>query len=92
MLSWDPASDPSGIARYDVYRGATLIGSSLTPSFIDAALATDGSYAYTVVAVDNAGNRALASAPGRRSSSITRRPRLPSIPQAVDADRRRCRT
>ena len=63
VLAWDPASDPSGIARYDVYRGTTLVGSSVTPSFIDSAIATDGSYAYSVVAVDNAGNRALASAP-----------------------------
>ena len=67
--------------RYDVYRGATLIGSSPTPSFTDSALATDGSYAYTVVAVDGAGNRALASAPTTVVFDHTPPP-APSIPQA----------
>ncbi len=82
VISWDPSSDPSGIARYDVYRGASLIGSALTPSFIDTAIATDGSYAYTVVAVDNAGNRALASAPATIVFDHTPPP-APSIPQAA---------
>ena len=36
VIAWDPSSDSSGIARYDVYRGTSMIGSSLTPSFIDA--------------------------------------------------------
>ena len=81
MLSWPAASDPSGIVRYDVYRGATLIGSSPTTSFTDSALATDGSYAYTVVAVDGAGNRALASAPTTVVFDHTPPP-APSIPQA----------
>ncbi|MEO9174456.1 MAG: hypothetical protein ABI317_03000, partial [Gaiellales bacterium] len=82
VLSWTPDSDPSGIARYDVYRGTTLIGSSPTTSFTDAAVATDGSYAYTVVAVDNAGNRALASPPVTVVFDHTPPP-TPSIPQAA---------
>lgn len=81
VLSWPAASDPSGIVRYDVYRGATLVGSSPTTSFTDSALATDGSYAYTVVAVDGAGNRALASAPTTVVFDHTPPP-APSIPQA----------
>ncbi len=81
-LSWDPASDRSGIGRYDVYRGSTLIGSPATPGFIDTALATDGSYAYTVVAVDNAGNRSLASPPATIVFDHTPPP-APSIAQAV---------
>jgi fibronectin type 3 domain-containing protein len=82
VVSWAPSSDASGIARYDVYRGASMIGSALTPSFIDAGIATDGSYAYTVVAVDNAGNRALASAPVTIVFDHTPPP-APSIPQAA---------
>ena len=82
ILSWTPASDPSGIARYDVYRGTTLIGSSPTTTFTDAAIATDGSYAYTVVAVDNAGNRAIASPPLTVVFDHTPPP-TPSIPQAL---------
>jgi large repetitive protein len=82
VLSWAPATDPSGIARYDVYRGTTLVGNSVTTTFTDAAVATDGSYAYTVVAVDNAGNRALASPPVTVVFDHTPPP-TPSIPQAA---------
>ena len=63
-----------------------MIGSSITPSFIDAAIATDGSYAYTVVAVDNAGNRALASAPVTIVFDHTPPP-APSIAQAATPTR-----
>src|SRR3978361_1351204 len=42
---------------------AGMVGWSVPTSFIDTAIATDGSYAYSVVAVDNAGNRSVASAP-----------------------------
>jgi fibronectin type 3 domain-containing protein len=86
VIAWDPSSDASGIARYDVYRGASMIGSALTPSFVDAAIATDGSYAYTVVAVDNAGNRALASAPVTIVFDHTPPP-APSLAQAATPTR-----
>ena len=65
-LSWSLASDNpggSGIVRYDVYRGAVLAGSSTGTTFTDTGLSTNGSYAYTVKAVDAAGNVGAASAP-----------------------------
>ncbi len=65
-LSWSLASDDpggSGIVRYDVYRGAVLAGSSTGTTFTDTGLSTNGSYAYTVKAVDAAGNVGAASAP-----------------------------
>ena len=62
-LTWTSggADALSGFARYDVYRGATLAGSSTSTSFTDAALSTSGSYSYTVKTIDNAGNVSNAS-------------------------------
>ena len=67
-----------------------MIGSSITPSFIDSAIATDGSYAYTVVAVDK---RETARSRPRRHDRV--RPHAapgPVDPAGVDADAARCRT
>ena len=61
VRSDDPGG--SGIVRYDVYRGAVLAGSSTGTTFTDTGLSTNGSYAYTVKAVDAAGNVGPASAP-----------------------------
>ena len=57
-LTWTSggADALSGFARYDIYRGAVLAGSSATPAFTDTALSTSGSYSYTVKTIDNAGN------------------------------------
>ncbi len=62
-LTWTAggADGLSGFARYDIYRGAVLAGSSATAAFTDAALSTSGSYSYTVKAVDHAGNSSNAS-------------------------------
>ena len=62
-LTWTSggADALSGFARYDVYRGATLAGSSTSTSFTDTALSTSGSYSYTVKTIDNAGNVSNAS-------------------------------
>jgi fibronectin type 3 domain-containing protein len=62
-LTWTSggADALSGFARYDVYRGVVLAGSSVTPAFTDSALSTSGTYSYTVKAVDNAGNTSNAS-------------------------------
>ncbi|MEO9175837.1 MAG: hypothetical protein ABI317_10035, partial [Gaiellales bacterium] len=58
ILLWTDATDTggSGLQRYDVYRGATLAGSTTVTSFTDAALSASGTYTYTVRAVDGAGN------------------------------------
>ena len=66
VISWSAASDgsgpsSSGIVRYDVYRGAVLAGSSSSGSFTDAGATANSSLVYTVVAVDAAANRSVAS-------------------------------
>jgi chitodextrinase len=60
-LAWSAVSDPSGIARYDIYRNGSLLSSSLTTSFADGTAVASTSYSYTVKAVDGAGNTSAAS-------------------------------
>jgi hypothetical protein len=57
-LSWSAASDPSGIAGYDVVRDGTQIGSvpGNTTSFFDGGVAPNTTYQYQVRARDGAGN------------------------------------
>ena len=60
-ITWTVSTDSGGsnLLRYDVYRDGVLLGPPSTPTgttFTDATATTQGSYAYTVRAVDNAGN------------------------------------
>jgi hypothetical protein len=68
-LSWSPANDNLGVAKYNVYRGtasgfvptsANLVGSTTGTLFTDAGLAA-GTYYYVARAVDAAGNIGPAS-------------------------------
>jgi hypothetical protein len=65
--STDPTINgaPSGVDHYNVLRNSAPAGTVLAPatSFTDASVPGDGTYTYTVVAVDKAGN-ASASASG----------------------------
>ena len=60
FLSWAGSTDTGGASldRYDVYRNGVLAGSSGTPGFQDGAVTIEGTYTYTVIAVDKAGNEA----------------------------------
>ena len=63
VLSWTAATDSggSGIARYDVRRGTTQAGSTASTTYSDAP--GNGTWTYTVVAVDGAGNASGPSTP-----------------------------
>ncbi len=67
VITWDAATDngsaPTGLDHYDVYRGATKVGSTAGLSFQDDAVSLDGSYVYTVRAVDRAQNASVATPP-----------------------------
>jgi uncharacterized protein (TIGR03437 family) len=54
-LNWTAAQDPSGIARYYLYRNGTLLAYCLGPGFVDTT-ATPGTASYSVAAMDRAGN------------------------------------
>ena len=54
-LNWTASSDSgSGVAGYNIYRGGTQIGSSVSPAFTDQTIACATAYSYTVTAFDNA--------------------------------------
>jgi chitinase len=61
-LSWTAATDSggSGIARYGVRRGSTQVGTPASTTYTDAP--GNGTWSYTVVAMDNAGNISAPSA------------------------------
>jgi len=57
VLSWPASSDRgSGVAGYRVLREGVAIATVSGTSFTDGSLTADGSYTYTVRAVDGAGN------------------------------------
>lgn len=60
-LSWQPATDPSGIRGYGVWRGKTLIARTRSTSVTDKNLQPSTRYSYTVVAQDEAGNTSARS-------------------------------
>lgn len=66
-ITWNASTDASGIAGYDIYRGATKVGSSTSTTYTDSSAAASSTYSYTVRARDTAGNVSAASA----ASSVT---------------------
>jgi hypothetical protein len=60
-LSWTAATDTggSGVARYEVRRGTTVSGTTASTTFAESP--GGGTFTYTVVAVDGAGNASGAS-------------------------------
>jgi hypothetical protein len=56
LVSWSPADDNTGIARYEVYRGNTFLGSTIQHSFTDSNLKAGSVSTYAVKAVDMGGN------------------------------------
>ena len=62
-LSWVSGGNDatSGFVNYQVFRGATLVGSPTGTTFTDSGLVSSGSQSYTVRAVDAAGNISVAS-------------------------------
>ncbi|MDC0539177.1 M4 family metallopeptidase, partial [Flavobacteriaceae bacterium] len=63
-LSWDASTDNVAVTSYDVYQGATNIGSVTTgTSFQVTELTADTAYSFTVYARDDATNTSVASDP-----------------------------
>ena len=61
-LSWTAATDngSSGIARYEIRRGTSVVGTSASTTYSESP--GGGTWTYTVVAVDGAGNASPPSA------------------------------
>lgn len=76
-VSWH-ATDAGAMDHYEISRnGAPLVGTKAT-SFIDSAVAPGGTYTYSVVAYDAAGN---ASAPKAATVTVPLDPTLPMAAQ-----------
>lgn len=83
-LSWLPSSASQGIKHYEIYRNGNKAGTSTTPTYTDNGLLPSTAYTYTVVAVDQAGNRSQASAPLSVSTKATVADNeAPSVPTDV---------
>jgi len=68
-LSWNASTDNVGVTGYDVYRGGTLIATSLTTSYSDSGLSASTTYTYTVAAFDAAENTSAQSASASATTS-----------------------
>jgi len=68
LLSWSASTDNVAVTGYKIFRNATLIGTSATPSFSDSGLTASTLYTYTVAAYDAAGNVSAFSDPSAVST------------------------
>ena len=55
-LSWNASTDNVGVTGYNVFRGATNVGTVAGTTYQDTGLAEGTTYQYTVNAIDAAGN------------------------------------
>jgi chitodextrinase len=75
-LSWAPATDNVAVASYAVYRAGLKIGVASGTSYLDTTVKDATTYAYSVTAVDGAGNTsgqslaATASTPDGTAPSV----------------------
>jgi hypothetical protein len=61
LLNWTAATDNVGVVSYTVLRNGVTLGTSTTTSYLDFTAAANSTYAYSVAAVDAAGNVSPAS-------------------------------
>jgi len=55
-LNWNPSTDNFAVAGYRIYRGETLIDTTIINSFSDSSLVPETPYIYSVSAFDPTGN------------------------------------
>ena len=60
-LSWSGATDNVAVTGYDVYQGATLLGSTASTTYAVSGLTASTAYTFTVRAKDAAGNISVSS-------------------------------
>lgn len=65
QLTWDAVTDTggSGLAGYELYRGGTLLATTVQAYYLDSNLQPLTTYSYTVLSKDNAGNKSAQSTP-----------------------------
>jgi endoglucanase len=88
-LSWSASTDDvSGVTGYQVFRGATQVGSPTGLTFTDAGLTASTTYSYTVRAVDATAKVSAAStAVSATTTAVTQDFTVSSSPSAVAVTR-----
>ncbi len=63
LLSWTASSDPSGIARYEIWRDGVKIADAAgnATTFVDSTISPATTYSYAVRAIDGANNASVFS-------------------------------
>lgn len=84
-LSWGASTDNVGVAAYRVYRGASLLGSVAGTGYVDNTAQPSTSYAYTVRAVDAAGNLSAVSNTFNVTTPAASDTQSPSVPTGLNA-------
>ena len=82
-LTWANATDNIGVKSYQVFRDGKLTGETSTAGFVDNTLQSAGKYAYSVKAIDAAGNVSPASTV---LSVTTKDGTAPTIPTGLAAE------
>jgi chitodextrinase len=62
LVTWAASTDNVGVTGYVVERGTTVLGTTVTPDWLDTGLTADTEYTYRVRARDAAGNLSAYSA------------------------------
>lgn len=60
-LSWTASTDNAAVTGYDVYRGATLIGTATGTTYAVSGLTASTAYTFSVIAKDAVGNSSASS-------------------------------
>jgi chitodextrinase len=81
-VTWNAAADNVGATSYRVYRNGAQIATTSATSWVDSAVADATTYAYTVRALDAAGNMGDASA---AATVVTPDLTAPSVPTNLTA-------
>src|SRR6187455_2553956 len=88
-LAWDASTDDvSGVTGYQVFRGATQVGSPTGLTFTDTGLAASTTYSYTVRAVDATAKVSSAStAVSATTTAVTQDYSVAATPGALSVTR-----
>ena len=83
-LAWTASTDNVAVTGYRVYRGGALITTlGNVTTFQNTGLTASTTYAYTVRAIDAAGNASAQSAAASATTQAAATPRAPSVPAGL---------
>jgi hypothetical protein len=79
-LSWNPTTDVggSGLAGYEVHRGAVILGTTTGTTYTDSGLTAGSLHCYRIMAYDNAGNTSASTLVCATTTGDTTVPAAPS--------------